>query len=963
MPSSRSIEAGKAHVELRMRNRIDAGLTDAERRLSRFGAAVNRTAKGLAKLTALSAAPLIGGVKVYADFEEQLAQVSVMLGDNTALLGRYREGIRRLSIEYGQGTDVLARGLYDILSAGIAAERGLDVLEVASRAAVAGLTDTATAVDAITTVLNAYGLEADQAGRVSDVLFGIVERGKTTFPELAANIGKVATTAAAVGIPMEELGATIATLTRRGIRTPAAMSAITATIGAFIKPGQEAAVVADRYGLELSRTSLAALGLEGALKKLSAISDNDLPSVVPNVEALRGILPALADLGAFGDDIRAIAESAGATDAAFEKLSSTAAFTFRQLRQAGVQVLSLIGEALAGDVKGLTRDVLATTRAVIEWVKENRGAIVTVATLTAGMGALVAILLTVGVTFGSLAVGAKGLAVAMTVLTGATGGLGVAVNFLARNPMVALGAAVGLLVLKMGGLSAAMDFVGSRARRLLPDFSALGRASAETAAAVEAERVAVEGKVSRLDELRRKLGATTAEQREAKRIAEELAVAYPALSDAIAGIGRSAEGTAKAVEAMNRAFEARRIAALKGELSELRAESKRVGAELDDLESDAARIPDLEARAAEGRVARTSRFLGGLVTAPFRAAGGDRLVAEGGEAIGLFNSAEQRVRKLDRLFQSAASAREELARARASEAAIDGRVDRVIAIQDEIRALEELIASLEESQRAAAAVVKVRPTSGGLGGFFRGITEGIRTTAEQTRRVLRDGADFYGDANRGLLDTLARLRAEAIVDPLRRRERLINLDFDRRSRDLEPEQDPALLERARLQAIENVRAEFRRRDAEEAERAAADLAERQRDAELGLTAEIEDLRIRSTQRGVERTLELLRAGYRRAVAEARAAGLEIADQLRVKFDLDARLVLQERLAGIENRIAGFGGASPGTSNPFALQSLEGTTFQEEKLVQELRTVQRLLGEIGGDVGEAERHLRDGGRLN
>ena len=122
-------------------------------------------------------------VRDFAAFERQMANVSTMLyrGDAMKHLPAYKQQIRELAIEFGEGTETLSKGLYDILSASIDASKAMDVLTVSSRAAQAGLTTTAVAGDAITTILNSYGLSADYAGKVSSDLFETVQRGKLVW--------------------------------------------------------------------------------------------------------------------------------------------------------------------------------------------------------------------------------------------------------------------------------------------------------------------------------------------------------------------------------------------------------------------------------------------------------------------------------------------------------------------------------------------------------------------------------------------------------------------------------------------------------------------------------------------------------------------------------------------------------------------------------------------------------------
>ncbi|GAH62707.1 unnamed protein product, partial [marine sediment metagenome] len=143
---------------------------------------------------------LVRGLKAViteaVQFEKQIASVSTMLNESSMkYLPAYREQIARLATEFGQTTETLTRGLYDILSAQISAAEATEVLLVATKAAIGGMTDTATSTKALIRVLRAYDLEATRAADVSDLLFKIVEKGVIRYEELADHIGTVAPSA------------------------------------------------------------------------------------------------------------------------------------------------------------------------------------------------------------------------------------------------------------------------------------------------------------------------------------------------------------------------------------------------------------------------------------------------------------------------------------------------------------------------------------------------------------------------------------------------------------------------------------------------------------------------------------------------------------------------------------------------------------------------------------------------
>ena len=127
----------------------------------------------------------VASVKVWADFEKQLASVSTMLSGNTGpQMDKFKAQLRGMAVEFGESTSSLSKGLYDILSASVPVEHAIGVLEVSAKAAAAGMTDTGTAADVLTTMMNAYNLEATDAGRVSDILFNVVNTARIPVVEI-----------------------------------------------------------------------------------------------------------------------------------------------------------------------------------------------------------------------------------------------------------------------------------------------------------------------------------------------------------------------------------------------------------------------------------------------------------------------------------------------------------------------------------------------------------------------------------------------------------------------------------------------------------------------------------------------------------------------------------------------------------------------------------------------------------
>ena len=419
MPSSANIRAGAAYVELTVENSaLIRGLKAAQTKLKNFSRSVTAAGKKLLGISAILAMPFIGGAKTFADFEQQMANVSTMLDEPAKHMDSFKKGIRKMSVEFGEGTDTLAKGLYDILSASIAPAMALDVLAVSAKAAKAGLTDTGVAADAITTILNSYRLSADQAQSVSDLLFATVKKGKTTFAELAPSIGMVASTAASANVPLEELGAAIATMTRNGVKTDNAVTALTSIIAAFLKPSKEAAAYAKSLGFEMSSATLKAEGLQGVFERIKKLPPDAISRLFPKIRALRGVLPALRNMQGFAADIELMKNRAGMTETAFAKMSKTLSMAFNKLKQAGLLALSVIGEALADDLRKAAGVFMRVISSVTTFIKQNKKLVVTAAKVVGIIALIGGGLLTLGAIAGTLSFAIGGLLTIVSAVTG-----------------------------------------------------------------------------------------------------------------------------------------------------------------------------------------------------------------------------------------------------------------------------------------------------------------------------------------------------------------------------------------------------------------------------------------------------------------------------------------------------------------------------------------------------------------
>jgi TP901 family phage tail tape measure protein len=313
-------------------------------------------------------------------FEENLQKVGTLIdGDVTGTLDRFAEGLDRIRQQLPVTTD-LTRALYDAISAGIPEENAIGFLDDAARAATAGMTDTKTAVDALTSALNAYGKEVEETEEISDSFFQAIEAGKTTFPELASEMGKVLPLASSLGVEIDEVNAALATLTASGRSTSEAGTELRQILNSLIKEGERFRSV----GIDINEV-LDERGLFGVLQRVreeTGGSSQEMRKLFRRVQALNGAITlGVENNQKFADTLGLMEEKAGATDEAVQQMeksvSSLWQTTRNQLstlwRQLGEDVLPTLNSALRATV-GLLDDASSTDLdRLIQTVSEMQG--------------------------------------------------------------------------------------------------------------------------------------------------------------------------------------------------------------------------------------------------------------------------------------------------------------------------------------------------------------------------------------------------------------------------------------------------------------------------------------------------------------------------------------------------------------------------------------------------------------
>lgn len=405
-------------------DKLSASLKDVE---SKFGDLGKKLTNVGSSLTLSITAPLtaMGAVAVneFSTVEKGLREINSLFGltgeeaeKNFGMLTKVAE---EASKELGILQSDIVPAMYNAISAGVPKENIFEFIKVAGKAAIGGVTDLNTAVDGLTSIINAFGLSMNEAEAVADSMFAAVQGGKTTFNELSDSIFNIAPAAAAAGVSFQEVNAAIATLTASGTPTSVATTQIRAALTGLQRPSKELDAIFQELGFKTAQLAIEKKGLGFALdavKKASNGSNGELQTLLGSTEAVAAA-NVLAGTGAakFNDELERQANSAGAAANAAAEIDKSFGRELERTKVAASNFAIAIGTSLApalSALNGILEKVLSfftnlnpTTQTIIVAFAAFAAAI---GPIVLGIGTFISLIptLTAGLTTLKIALGA-----------------------------------------------------------------------------------------------------------------------------------------------------------------------------------------------------------------------------------------------------------------------------------------------------------------------------------------------------------------------------------------------------------------------------------------------------------------------------------------------------------------------------------------------------------------------------
>ncbi|QJU19012.1 phage tail tape measure protein [Enterocloster bolteae] len=325
---------------------------------------------------AVTAAIYAGPVQAAQEYETAIAKVSTIADANAVPIEEMSSEIMKLSNTTGIAASQIADDVYNAISAGQQTGDAVNFVSYSTKLAKAGFAESAQTLDVLTTILNAYGMEAEEVSKVSDMLVQTQNKGKVSVGELSSVMGKIIPTANANNVALEQLCAGYAIMTSKGIAAAETTTYMNSMLNELSKSG----TTAEKTLRATTGKSFKELMTEGKslgeviqiLQQEAEKSGKSLNDMFGSAEAGKAAVSLLSGgVEGFNEQVAGMVDSVGATEEAFAKMDQTTEAKMQKAKNSIANLGIVLGQNLLPIVGNLADKVAAVVVKVSEFAQAN----------------------------------------------------------------------------------------------------------------------------------------------------------------------------------------------------------------------------------------------------------------------------------------------------------------------------------------------------------------------------------------------------------------------------------------------------------------------------------------------------------------------------------------------------------------------------------------------------------------
>jgi TP901 family phage tail tape measure protein len=434
---------GNAYGRIVISDNVDEAINQAQRAFDRgiggIGSSMQRFGDSLtgigARITALTA-PItafgIQGVRAASDFQDALNEIQVraQLTDNEL------EQVRQKALQLGRDTTFsagqAAEAFLQLLTSGQSVGEAFQTIDTVMLGASAAGSDLGFTADAVTDILAQFGLQASDSAYIMQTLSNAAGSSSATFEDLVAAFQNSGNVAFQAGMNVEELAATIAALSEKGIKGSNAGTALRSTLNALQRDTEDVVATMDALGVSLFDATGAARPIADVFNDIQNatqfMTDEQRTAVFNNLAdtyARQGLGALTAGQG-IDEMIAMMANGADIADIAAKRMDSFSGSAENLRGSIETLQINALTPFAEEDLKNANLRMAAVVNRINDWVTENPQLARTIVRVAAAVTALGPALVALGITISTIGIAIGALASPITLVIGAVGALGVA---------------------------------------------------------------------------------------------------------------------------------------------------------------------------------------------------------------------------------------------------------------------------------------------------------------------------------------------------------------------------------------------------------------------------------------------------------------------------------------------------------------------------------------------------------
>ena len=368
---------------------------------AKFSKATGRLGAGIA-MTAAAAAPLAAMIGTAAEYEKAMSKVKAITNASDTDMQKLSATAQELGSKTQFSASQAAEAMSYLGMAGWKTEQIISGMPGLLDLAAASGSNLATVADIVSDDLTAFGMSADQAGHMADVMAAASTNANTNVEMMGQTFKYAGAVAGSLGYSLEDVAVATGLMANAGIKADQAGTSLRAIMTRLVAPTKQSGTAMDLLGISVTNADGTMKPFMQTMEELrdafSGLSDSEKAekaSMIAGQEAMSGFL---SIVNASDEDFAKLSNAITNCDGAAARMAGTMNNNAKggavQLQSAIEAVSISIGQLFLPTVAEVARTAADVVGSVAKWAQEHQALVSVIIKAAAAFTGFILALLT-----------------------------------------------------------------------------------------------------------------------------------------------------------------------------------------------------------------------------------------------------------------------------------------------------------------------------------------------------------------------------------------------------------------------------------------------------------------------------------------------------------------------------------------------------------------------------------------